>query len=69
MLEILYKYCTCGNKLIYHDNSIESNNGENGEMHGLYYCNKCDIIFNSDYLDEDNKYVKVRNKKYKKWFK
>jgi len=39
------------------------------KIRGLYYCNKCDIIFDSDYLDEDDKYVKVRNKKYKKWFK
>jgi len=66
---IIYKYCKCGNKLIYTDNSITTENGKYGETRGLYYCSKCNIIYDSDMLDLEDEYLIVKNKKYYKWFK
>lgn len=60
--------CKCGNYLQYEDNSILN---IDNDIIGLYYCDKCNKIFDASILDCDNEYSELNLKehtKYIKWF-
>ena len=61
--------CKCGKILKFKDNSIETKNGKYGEVYPLYYCDKCNKIYNAEELDCNGYYIEELNKKYLKWFK
>jgi hypothetical protein len=60
--------CKCNNELIYEDNSIKTEDGRYGEVYPLYYCNKCNKLYDAWELDCEGKYIEVLDEKYFKWF-
>jgi len=59
--------CRCGEKLIFNDNSI-SEIGH--ECYALYYCPKCNKVWNGYALEDEDglEYVEEIDEKYKLWF-
>jgi hypothetical protein len=58
--------CKCRNKLHYEDNSVLN---INNDVVGLYYCNKCNKLYDASILDCENKYSELSSKEYNKYIK
>jgi hypothetical protein len=58
--------CKCGNKLKYEDNSLLN---IYDDVIGLYYCNKCNKLYDANILDFEDKYSELSSKEYKKYIK
>ena len=67
-------FCKCGHKLEFNDNSCSvkdydlSNWPEDLEIYSMYYCSKCDVVWDGKLLDLEDVYERM-NDKYKGWFK
>jgi len=62
------KKCKCGNSLQYEDNSILN---VDNDVIGLYYCDKCNKLYDASILDCEDEYSELERKEYKsyiKWF-
>jgi hypothetical protein len=58
--------CKCGNNLQYEDNSILN---INNDVIGLYYCDKCNKLYDASILNCDNEYSELEKKEYNKYLK
>jgi hypothetical protein len=56
----------CGNNLQYEDNSILN---VDDDIIGLYYCAKCNKLYDASLLDCDNEYSELDKKEYNKYLK
>lgn len=59
--------CNCGEELIFNDNSISK---VGHECYPLYYCIKCEKVWNAYALEDedDPEFLEEKDEKYKKWF-
>jgi len=58
--------CKCGNSLQYEDNGILN---IDNDIIGLYYCNKCNRLYDASILDCEEEYSEMEKKEYNKYIK